>query len=188
MRVESKREFRAMPVHTSAASSVERYLGERASPERQDKGSNFRVVEGVQRLWGPISALHRSGDIDDCHVVAADRWYRDFVLGVEGARDPEARRSGKAGDIHAGMLSRVAACERHREVREALGFCGEIRLHLMLVEELSFSSIADKLLPGDVNGRKKVAAQMVFLLEQLVEHYASLDQRRRKVRAAAPEC
>jgi hypothetical protein len=152
------------------------------------KGSEFRVFEGVQRLSGPLAALHRSGDIDDSHAAAADRWYRDYVLGVEGARDPGAARSGKAGDIHAAMLSRVAACSRYRAVREALGFCAEVRLRLLLVDELSFSAMAEKLMPKDVNGRKKVAAQMVFLLEQLAEHYEAVDQRSRPKRPPPQRC
>ena len=54
-----------------------------------------------------------------------------------------------------------------------------MRLRLLLVEELSFSAIAEKLMPNDVNGRKKVAAQLVFLLEQLAEHYDLHDKSRR---------
>lgn len=77
------------------------------------------------------------------------------------------------------MLSRVAACTRYRTVREAFGFCTEVRLRLMLVDELSFSAMAAKLIPNDVNGRKKIAAQMVFLLEQLAEHYDVADKQRR---------
>ena len=156
----------------------------RATPERVAKASTSTVTAGVQRLTGPLLALHRAGDIEGHHVAAADRWYRDYVLGVEGARDPEATSTGRAPDIHAGMLSRVAACGRHRDVSEALGLCAEVRLRLMLIDELSFSAIADKLMPKDVNGRKKIAAQMIFLLEQLAEHYARLDQERRRERTA----
>lgn len=181
MKIDSKREFRPAPVNMSIESSVAHYLEHRATPERLRKGSDFRVVERVQRLCGPLSALHRAGDIEDSHVAAADRWYRDYVLGVEGARDPDSVRSGKARDFHAGMLSRVAACTRYRGVRKALGFCTEVRLRLLLVDELSFSAIAEKLMPNDVNGRKKVAAQMVFLLEQLAEHYDVNDKSCRSI-------
>ena len=57
-----------------------------------------------------------------------------------------------------------------------------MRLRLLLVDELSFSAIAGKLMPKDVNGRKKIAAQMVFLLEQLAEHYDVHDKARSSVR------
>lgn len=185
MKIDSKHEFALAPVNMSIESSVARYLDSRATPERMQKGNDFHILGGVQRLCGPLAALHRSGDIDNSQVAAADRWYRDYVLGVEGARDPDSARSGKARDFHAGMLSRVAACARYRNVREALGFCTEVRLRLLLVDELSFSAIAEKLMPNDVNGRKKVAAQMVFLLEQLTEHYDALDKGSRLVRPGA---
>ena len=182
MKIESKREFQPTPITMSTEISVDQYLEQRATPERLRKGSDFRVFEGIQRLSGPLSALHRSGDIEGCHVAAANRWYRDYVLGVEGARDPEGKRSGKAGDVHSAMLSRIAACGRHRGVREALGFCAELRLRLLRVEELTFSAIAEKLMPKDVNGRKKIGAQMIFLLEQLAEHYDLVDKQQHLAR------
>lgn len=151
---------------------------ERAPAERAGKGHDLRIQDNVQRVTGGLATLARAGDIDPAQSSAAERWYRDYVMGVIGARDPEARRSGKAPDIHASMFARTSAVARCRSVREGLGLCSEIRLKLLLVDELSFSAIASRLLPGDVNGRKKVAAQMTFLLEQLTELYGFLDQRR----------
>ena len=177
MKIDGRAALRPASIPMSAGCSVGSEPVGRASPERLKKGNDFKVFEGTQRLCGPIVALQRSGEIDGSHVSAAERWYRDYVLGVEGVKDPEARRTGKAPDIHAGMLSRVAACERHRGVRNALGFCAEVRLRLMLLDELSFSAMAERLMPKDGNGRKKVAAQMAFLLEQLAEHYQAVDQR-----------
>ena len=155
-------------------------VAQRALPARLAKANDWAVSAGVQRITGPLLALLRAGDIEGHHVAAADRWYRDYVLGVEGARDPEATSTGRAPDVHAGMLSRVAACTRHRNVSEALGLCAEVRLKLLLIEELSFSAMASKLMPKDVNGRKKIAAQMIFLLEQLAEHFAKLDNGRHR--------
>nr|WP_321986666.1 hypothetical protein [uncultured Lichenicoccus sp.] len=186
MKIDSKL---CMAPSTDTMSTDIAYVGQvafRATPERLAKATGSAVVAGVQRLTGPVAALLRAGDIEGHHVAAADRWYRDYVLGVEGARDPEATSTGRAPDIHAGMLSRVAACGRHRDVGEALGLCAEVRLRLLLIEELSFSAIAARLMPKDVNGRKKIAAQMIFLLEQLAEHYARLDQARRTARTRLP--
>lgn len=152
---------------------------EHAPVERTRKGQDVRVQDGIQRVIGGMATLMRLGDIDQAHSGAGERWYRDYVMGIIGARDPDARGSGQAPDIHASMLARTAAVSRCRSVRDSLGLCGELRLKLLLVEELSFSTIAVRLLPGDINGRKKIAAQMVFLLEQLAELYASLDRRRR---------
>ncbi len=161
--------------------------GERAPRERLGKGQEIRVRDEVQQVVSGLTTLAKTGDIDQAQSSAAERWYRDYVMGVVGARDPEARRSGKAPDLHAAMLARTAAVGRCRAVRQGLGLCGEIRLKLLLIDELSFSAIAAKLLPGDVNGRKKIAAQVSFLLEQLSELYVELDrQRARVVKAASP--
>ncbi|WP_428375183.1 hypothetical protein [Lichenicoccus sp.] len=178
MKIDS--ELRTMPSADTMSTdrAYDGHVAHRATPERLAKASGSAVSAGVQRLTGPLLALLRAGDIEAHHVAAADRWYRDYVLGVQGARDPETTSTGRAPDIHAGMLSRVAACGRHRDVGEALGLCAEVRLRLLLIDELSFSAIASKLMPRDVNGRKKIAAQMIFLLEQLAEHYARLDQAR----------
>ena len=148
----------------------------RAPLERGLKGQALVVQDDVQRVVGALTALARSGDIDQAQSSAAERWYRDYVMGVVGARDPEGRRSGRAPDIHASMLARSAAVGRCRMVRNGLGLCGEVRLRLLLIDELSFSAIAAKLLPDDVNGRKKIAAQMALLLEQLSELYMILDR------------
>ncbi|MCQ8242484.1 hypothetical protein [Rhizosaccharibacter radicis] len=82
----------------------------RATVERLAKSQVFRIEEGVQRIASSVQAMLRSGDIEASHVDAAERWYRDYVMGVVGARDPEARKSGRAPDIHAAMLARTAAC------------------------------------------------------------------------------
>lgn len=149
----------------------------RAPDERSLKGQTLVVRGGVQYVVGVLATLARNGDIDQAQSSAAERWYRDYVMGVMGARDPEAQRSGKAPDIHASMIARTAAVGRCRGVRNGLGLCSEVRLKLLLIDELSFSVIATRLFPGDVNGRKKIAAQMAFLLEQLAELYRTLDQR-----------
>ncbi len=153
---------------------------ERATAERLAKGQSFAVRDDVQHIVGSLAVLAKNGDIDQSQSSAAERWYRDYVMGVVGARDPEARRSGKAPDLHASMLARTAAVGRCRIVRGGLGLCGEIRLKLLLIDELSFSAIAAKLFPGDINGRKKVAAQISFLLEQLAELYMSVDRRSKR--------
>ena len=168
------------PVMTSAPPG-----GERAPRERLGKGQEVRIRDDVQQIVTGVTTLAKCGDIDQAQSSAAERWYRDYVMGVVGARDPEARSSGKAPDVHASMLARTAAIGRCRAVRQGLGLCGEIRLRLLLVDELSFSAIAAELLPGDVNGRKKIAAQMSFLLEQLAELYAELDRQRMRA-AKAP--
>ncbi len=134
-----------------------------------------RAVGTGTRTASALSALRRSNDIDDTHMAAADRWHRDWVMGVVGACDPSIQRSGQAADPHARMLARIAASSRCTAVRAYLGTQAEQRLRMILVEELSFSEIGRRLLPGDVNGRKKIAAQTILLLEMLAEHYENRD-------------
>lgn len=169
--------------HACAGSQIRRQRieadrAQRATPERLAKGQDVRLQQNVQRMVGALATLLPDDAVEQARSAAAERWYRDYVMGVVGARDPEARQSGRAPDIHAAMLARAAAIGRCRIVREGLGLCSELRLKLLLVDELSFSAIAAVLFPGDANGRKKVAAQMSFLLEQLAEQYASIDRRR----------
>ena len=156
----------------------ENHRADRATPERLAKGQDSRLQDNVQRMVGALATLLPEGAVEQARAAAAERWYRDYVMGVVGARDPEARCSGRAPDIHAAMLARSAAIGRCRAIRDGLGLCSELRLKLLLIDELSFSAIAAVLLPGDANGRKKIAAQMSFLLEQLTEQYASIDRRR----------
>ena len=150
------------------------------SPDRRQHAAEVLEIDGVSRVQGPLAGLRRSGDIDDSHVAAAERWYRDWVMGVEGAVDPGVSRTGKAPDIHAAMLSRVAASARCTDVRRSLGCAAEQRLRMIVLEELSFSEVGRRLMPGDQNGRKKVAAQTAFLLELLAEHYQSRDGAQRR--------
>jgi len=180
MKMYRRSEIQPVEAAFSQGSLVPELLLERAPAERTGKGQRLRVEDGVQKVIGGLTTLTRNGEIDQAQSSAAERWYRDYVTGVIGARDPDAKRTGRAPDIHAAMLSRSAAVTRCRAVRQALGFCGEVRLKMLLVDELSFSAIAAALLPNDVNGRKKIAAQMVFLLEQLTEHYAAFDDARRR--------
>ncbi len=147
-----------------------------ATSERRQHAAEIVTTNGVQQVLGALASLQRTGEISDCHVEAANRWYRDWIMGIEGAHDPFSERSGKAPDAHVRMLSRVAACGRCSDVRRSLGQRAEDRLRLILLEELSFSEIGRRLLPGDGNARRKIAAQTVLLLEMLADHYASRDR------------
>lgn len=161
-----------------AVGVAQRFQAERAPRERVGKGQILRVDHDVQHVVGGLSLLSKTGEIAQDQADSAQRWYKDYIMGIVGAHDPDAKRSGKAPDLHAAMLSRAEAIGRCRTVRQCLGLCGELRLRLLLVDELSFSAIAGILLPGDVNGRKKVAAQMTLLLQQLTELYDRIDRMR----------
>ena len=135
-----------------------------------------RFVAGAQVRSDALAALRRSGDIGDRHLAAAERWCVDWTMGVEGARHPLRPTSGQAGDRDIGMLSRIKASARCEKVRLALGASAELRLRMTIIDELSFCEIGRRLMPGDINGRKKIAAQTALLLEMLAEHYQSSDR------------
>jgi hypothetical protein len=181
MIIDSKSRLRPAPAQMSMIGDVPDEADCGASIYRRAKAAEVERVGKCDRFRGALAALHRAGEIDDAHVGAADRWAADYIFGVMGARDPERKSSGKAPDLHAQMLSRSAAVARCRLVRSSLGFCSEVRLKMLLVEELSFSAMAEKLLPGDGNGRKKIAAQATLLLEQLTEFYFHYDRQRKTI-------
>lgn len=169
----------ALPSKVAASLFFGELQPQRATAERHCKEQHLQIKGNIQQVVGGLATLERSGELNQAQSASAERWYRDYVMGVIGARDPDQRSSGKAPDIHASMLARTAAVTRCRAVREGLGMCGELRLKLFLVDELTFSAIAARLLPSDGNGRKKIAAQLSFLLEQLTELYGRLDGLRR---------
>ena len=138
------------------------------------KGRAFRVASSLY-------LLHRSRKIGGAEVAAAERWYRDWITGIEGARDPDQARSSGA-DQHSAMLARVAAATRCRAIRAALGLCGEIRLRLLMVEQLSFTAMARQLAARGEEpiDRNAMSAQTQFLLRQLAERYAAMDADRRR--------
>ena len=117
-------------------------------------------MAGAQVRSDALAALRRSGDIGDRHLAAAERWCVDWTMGVEGARRPLRPTSGQAGDRDIGMLSRIKASARCEKVRLALGASAELRLRMTIIDELSFCEIGRRLMPGDINGRKKIAAQL----------------------------
>lgn len=100
-------------------------LPDRAPAQRLRKGQVLRVQDDVQRVVGGLVTLNKAGDVTQDQVNAAERWYRDYVMGVIGARDPERKSSGKAPDIHAAMLSRTHAIGRCKFVREFLVCAGK---------------------------------------------------------------
>ncbi len=120
-----------------------------------------------------LDTMSAAREIGPDHRHAAARWRRDWLVGVERVDDPDRVRTGQAADRHAAMLARVAASARCQAVGRVLGRQAEQRLRLLLIDELSFSDMARVLLPSDVNGRKKIAAQTALLLEILASYYAA---------------
>ena len=129
----------------------------------------------IRRRHGRATALDilaSSGEIEPIHVKAAERWRRDWLSAMEGIVSDDAR-SGRAADRHVAMLAHAAASARCRAVARCLGAHAELRLKLLTVDEMSFTEVAQALLPSDTNARKKIAAQFVLLLDILSNYYAA---------------
>ena len=156
-------------------------------PEPVDNGptpercSHMAARDRTGRAVDLVERMYRHGQIDDDERAAANRWHRDYVTGLLGAVDPEENRTSTGADAHDVQLSRVAAVNRCRAVRMALGLCGEVRLIMLLVEELGYAAMAKRLFPGQADGERRIKAELLFLLVQLKQHYVEAD---RQVRAA----
>ncbi len=134
-------------------------------------GKAMRIVRGV-------ATLHRAKEIGDAELRAADRYVREWEIGMARMRlvSLEATRGGTGGDAQGITEAQLDALTSVRKVRQALGLCSEIRLRLMLVEEASFTRMAERLMPGRPRANETLRAQAVILLQQLAEHYAARDK------------
>mgnify|MGYP001309131998 FL=1 len=162
------------------------------TPERMAK-SVFVTEESMPdaplRVLGTVQALLSARDITQDAANAAERWYRDWVFAtvghIEYAPGHTANTLTRHDDV-SWQMTRAHAAGRLSDVRHALGLCAQVRLRLMLVDELSFMQMGRVLFPhlSDARARLKVSAQCAMLLEQLEGFYASL--RRARTAQAKP--
>lgn len=160
----------------------------RPTPER-DAHSHIRTEQvrtslqgpalAVRRVVGAVGLMWKRDEISDAEHAAAERWYRDYATGVLGGRDPSESRSTGGADAHDAQIARIHAVARCAAVRAAIGFCGEVRLKAVMIDELTFVAMAHRLLPGKAGGERLIKSQVQLILEQLAEHYDAADQARR---------
>lgn len=134
------------------------------------------------RVLTTVQALLNAGDIGQDAANAAERWYRDWMFAREGVSDnaPAAQaESITRHDAVSWQLVRGRASARLSDVRAALGGCGEVRLCLMMVREMSFAQMGKILFPhlSEARSRLKVSAQCAMVLEQLESFYAMARKR-----------
>ena len=147
------------------------------TPERMAKGDY--EWQGKKRIkLNTVNALHMAGDIDGDAVTAAKWWICDYVFANYGYLDilgDVLPADYVKGDVHTFAISRGNAAERIGMIRDRLGLCAHIRLEMMLARELSFSAMADVLVPAKgAQGRKVVSAQCALVLEQLNGAYSNV--------------
>ncbi|MCX2567295.1 hypothetical protein OQ496_12620 [Acetobacter suratthaniensis] len=134
------------------------------------------------RVLNTVQALLNAGDIGQDAANAAERWYRDWMFAREGVADyaPAAQAASVTRhDAVSWQLVRGRASARLADVRAALGGCGEVRLCLMMVREMSFAQMGKTLFPhlSEARARLKVSAQCAMVLEQLDSFYATARNR-----------
>ncbi|UMM08437.1 hypothetical protein MKW11_14810 [Gluconobacter frateurii] len=149
------------------------------TPERVAKGDY--EWQGKKRVkLNTVNALHMAGDIDGDAVTAAKWWICDYVFAHHGYLDilnDVLPSDYVKGDVHTFAISRGNAAERVGMIRDRLGLCAHVRLEMMLARELSFSAMAQALVPSKgAQGRKVVSAQCALILEQLSDAYTQVRQ------------
>ena len=145
-----------------------------APPERWNHGVAPEVVDtGRQQVSRPVAALKASGKIDDAEAAAAERYYRDFTLALCGARDVD--KVGTGGGQAGFSAAVIDAMTGYREASQAVGQRADALLRLVVVEEMSCRSLAERMGVGVEHMSGKVAT----VLEALADHYAAADKRRR---------
>ncbi len=154
----------------------------RAPAERWRHGSDFEGLAYQQRIADGGAALFRNGKIGGAEVAAADRWYQDYALGVEGVFDAPGRGAG-GGDAHTAMFARAAAKLAWRGACEAVGAYGSTMLRLLIVEGKTLAAVGRE---AGIHNSEATGA-VVAAIRRLTEHYAAVDQGRPEKKARGAE-
>lgn len=152
-----------------------------APPERWQHGQEQAKTvmhRMATRVCSGVETLRRSNAIGDADEFAAERWYTDYVSGIEGVRPDTVGDSG-AGDFHTALLARSAAISRHRAIADVIGAGMTLWLVSFLVDDLSFSAMSTRYTPGRSAGRVEMVGRLTMLLQLLTGLYASLDRSRK---------
>ena len=141
-----------------------------APAQRWQHGVEAEVIDGRQQVARPVAALRKSGRIGDAEVEAAARFYRDYALGMCGARDAE--RAGGGGGQAGFAAAVIDAMGAYQDVRRALGRRDFDYAVGLVVEERSLRALA-----GGRGGRMamRVAGLAGDALRALADHYAKVD-------------
>ena len=140
-----------------------------APAERWQHGTVAEVIEGRQQIARPVLALRKSGRIGDAEVEAAGRFYRDYALGMFGARD--AMASGSGGGAQGFSAAMIDALTGYRAACQALGNYHTDLLRVVVVEECSLTAFAGR----SARHRERAAQSVAEALKALADHYAKVD-------------
>lgn len=152
-----------------------------APPERWQHGqdeSKLVMRRMATRVCSGVDLLRRSGEIADAEEIAAERFYVDYVSGCLGVRETESIGDSGSADFHTAMLAQCAAVTRHRVIAEMIGDGMTMWLVSFIVDDLSFSAMAARYMPGRSDGRRDIRARLTTLVSLLPGLYASIDRKR----------
>ena len=148
------------------------------TPERAGKSVFTRG--NPPRVLTTVQSLLNAGDITQDDANAGERWYRDYVFGkfgyVEYAPDYVKDATIKHDPV-SWQVVRAKAWGRVLDVKRAYGVGAELRLRMMLVDEMSFTKMAKEFFPhmSLPTARTKISGQSAMLLEQLAAFYRNKD-------------
>lgn len=148
---------------------------QKPTPERSDK-PDYEVCDGKKRRVDNLRTLRNAKRIDSEAESIAERWHRDYLFAGFGVRDMTSNVAPSPdgpGDAHTHGLERALVAERLAYVHDILGNDAHDKLILLLIEEISFSAMAQELLPersGEA-ARKEMAISCATLLKILPTAY-----------------
>jgi hypothetical protein len=152
-----------------------------APPERWNHGqdeSKLVMRRMATRVCSGVDLLRRSREIGDAEEIAAERFYVDYVSGILGVRETESIGDSGSADFHTAQLAQCAAVTRHRAVAELIGAGMTMWMVAFIVDDLSFTAMADRFMPGRADGRRDMRARLLTLLMLLPGLYAGIDRKR----------
>lgn len=120
----------------------------------------------------------RSGNLV---LEAVERFREDYVLGVLGGHDPEARGHSSARDFHAPMIARCNAVSAHQAIEAMLGREVTALLIAFAIDDLSYAAMDRRFSPApSADGRKGMAVVIKTVLTILPGAYVAYDRYQRR--------
>ncbi|MXV35631.1 hypothetical protein GS535_03545 [Saccharibacter sp. EH611] len=172
--------------HSAANKGLPRTLHapQQPTPERSSKPDYEKDEQGHKRRVDTLLTLRKAKRIDSEAESIAERWRKDYLFACFGARDIPSNATPSQdgpGDAHTRGLERALVAERLSYVHDILGDETHDKLILLLIEGVSFSAMAQELLP-DRSGeaaRKEMAISCATLLKILPTAYRTACQLQR---------
>ena len=168
------------------------HIAENNSPTPERAAKSVFTRGNPPRVLTTVQSLLNAGDITQDDANAGERWYRDYVFGkfgyVEYAPDYVKDATIKHDPV-SWQVVRAKAWGRVLDVKRAYGVGAELRLRMMLVDEMSFTKMAKEFFPhmSLSTARTKISGQSAMLLEQLAAFYRNKDGARSSVMKEALE-